>query len=74
MLFITIHSNVGIDCTDRTDITVETNNKTKLLSLQGETALMKAVWQGYDEIVDALLTAGANAKQKSRVSVSMCCS
>ena len=33
---------------------------------------MEAAGQGYDEIVDALLTAGANAEQKNKVSVSMC--
>ena len=55
------------------DITVETNNKTQLLSLQGGTALMYAALYGYDEIIEILLTATANVKQKDEVSVSMCC-
>ena len=55
------------------DITVETNNKTQLLSLQGYTALMIAAWRGYDEIIAILLAAKANAEQKDKVNVSMCC-
>ena len=34
---------------------------------------MWAVAHGYDEIIDILLTAKANVKQKNEVSVYMCC-
>ena len=60
---------------DRTDITLNTNNKTQLLLLQGRSALLKAAACGYDSLIDMLLSANAdgNLKDEVRVCISYCC-
>ena len=58
---------------DRTDITLNTNNKTQLLLLQGVTALMWAAFHGYDSLIVMLLSANADGNLKAEVSVCICC-
>ena len=55
------------------DITLNTNNKTQLLLLQGETALMRAASRGYDSLIVMLLSANADGNLKNVVSVCICC-
>ena len=58
---------------DRTDITLNTNNKTQLWLLQGRTALMWAAICGYDSLIVMLLSANADGNLKDKVSVCICC-
>ena len=38
-----------------------------IITQDGETALMRAVWKGYTEIVDVLVKAGANKDLQNEV-------
>ena len=58
---------------DRKDITLNTNNKTQLLLLQGRSALLKAAIHCHDSLIVMLLSANADGNQKDEVSVCICC-
>ena len=55
------------------DITLNTNNKTQLLLLQGWTALMCTADRGFDSLIVMLLSANADGNLKNEVSVCICC-
>ena len=55
------------------DITLNTNNKTQLLLLQGLTALMLTAHRGDDSLIVMLLSANADGNLNTKVSVCICC-